>query len=394
MKNIGIVAEYNPLHNGHIYQINKIKTKFPNSNIIVIMSGNYVQRGEPAILDKFDRANLAIKNGCDLIIQLPTIASLQSADLFAFTAVNILNKLEIIDYISFGVEADNIKDFNEMVDFLIKKNSKIYKSQKKYIQNGYSYKVAYEKAIHELNPNNLKNISMPNNTLAVQYIKTLKKLKSNINYYPIIRKDGGYNSYKLDDFEFQSASTIRNLIKNNIDFTEYAPKELKNLLSKNLKSLNDYSSIFNYKVNVQDKKPDDICGFESGLLNLLNNNMCSNLEDAIEKSHNKRYTKSRLQRFVLNYLLDINNDIVNSLNKTNYIYPLKFNEKGSKLLKEIKNNKEIYIITNYKDTYNLDSINKKIFNIEIKSNSLYYINDKKEKKRFFSNIPFIYTFNE
>lgn len=389
MKNIGIVAEYNPIHNGHIYQIDKIKSKFKDSNIIVIMSGNYVQRGEPAILDKFDRASLAIKYGADLVIQLPTIASLQSADLFAFTAVNILNKMNIIDYISFGVESDNIDDFNRMVDFQIHNEKKIYELQKKYIQNGESYKVAYEKAINELNPANSKNISKPNNTLAIQYIKALKKLNSNIKYYPIIRNDGGYNSTTLDDFEFQSASTIRNLIKNDTDFTEYAPKELKDLIPNNLKSLNDYTSILDYTINILEKDPQNIAGYETGILNLINNNLDSNIEDTIEKSHNKRYTKARLQRFVLNYLLNIDNDIVNSMKEINYIYPLKFNDNGAKLLKEIKDMEEVLIITNFNDSYNLNSINEKLFDIEIKANGLYYINDKKDKERFYTNIPFV-----
>lgn len=389
MKNIGIVAEYNPIHNGHIYQIDKIKSKFKDSNIIVIMSGNYVQRGEPAILDKFDRASLAIKYGADLVIQLPTIASLQSADLFAFTAVNILNKMNIIDYISFGVESDNIDDFNRMVDFQIHNEEKIYELQKKYIQNGESYKVAYEKAINELNPANSKNISKPNNTLAIQYIKALKKLNSNIKYYPIIRNDGGYNSTTLDDFEFQSASTIRNLIKNDTDFTEYAPKELKDLIPNNLKSLNDYTSILDYTINILEKDPQNIAGYETGILNLINNNLDSNIEDTIEKSHNKRYTKARLQRFVLNYLLNIDNDIVNSMKEINYIYPLKFNDNGAKLLKEIKDMEEVLIITNFNDSYNLNSINEKLFDIEIKANGLYYINDKKDKERFYTNIPFV-----
>lgn len=389
MKNIGIVAEYNPIHNGHIYQIDKIKSKFKDSNIIVIMSGNYVQRGEPAILDKFDRASLAIKYGADLVIQLPTIASLQSADLFAFTAVNILNKMNIIDYISFGVESDNIDDFNRMVHFQIHNEEKIYELQKKYIQNGDSYKVAYEKAINELNPSNSKNISKPNNTLAIQYIKALKKLNSNIKYYPIIRNDGGYNSTTLDDFEFQSASTIRNLIKNDTDFTEYAPKELKDLIPNNLKSLNDYTSILDYTINILEKDPQNIAGYETGILNLINNNLDSNIEDTIEKSHNKRYTKARLQRFVLNYLLNIDNDIVNSMKEINYIYPLKFNDNGAKLLKEIKDMEEVLIITNFNDSYNLNSINEKLFDIEIKANGLYYINDKKDKERFYTNIPFV-----
>lgn len=389
MKNIGIVAEYNPIHNGHIYQIDKIKSKFKDSNIIVIMSGNYVQRGEPAILDKFDRASLAIKYGADLVIQLPTIASLQSADLFAFTAVNILNKMNIIDYISFGVESDNIDDFNRMVHFQIHNEEKIYELQKKYIQNGDSYKVAYEKAINELNPSNSKNISKPNNTLAIQYIKALKKLNSNIKYYPIIRNDGGYNSTTLDDFEFQSASTIRNLIKNDTNFTEYAPKELKDLIPNNLKSLNDYTSILDYTINILEKDPQNIAGYETGILNLINNNLDSNIEDTIEKSHNKRYTKARLQRFVLNYLLNIDNDIVNSMKEINYIYPLKFNDNGAKLLKEIKDMEEVLIITNFNDSYNLNSINEKLFDIEIKANGLYYINDKKDKERFYTNIPFV-----
>ena len=389
MKNIAIVAEYNPIHNGHIHQINKIKSKFPNSNIIVIMSGNYVQRGEPAILDKFDRASLAIKNGCDLVIQLPTIASLQSADLFAFTAINILNKMKLVDYISFGVESDTIDDFNYMVNIQLKNEKLIYELQKKHINNGASYKPAYEKSIREINPNIYETISKPNNTLAIQYIKAIKKLNSNIKYFPIIRNDGGYNSDTLDDFEFQSASTIRNLINKKIDFTKYAPEDIKKLIPKNIKDLNDYTSIFKYVVNILRKKPENIAGFETGILNLLSNNLNSSIKDTIQKSHNKRHTKSRLQRFVLNYLLDINNELVENMIDLSYIHALKFNDKGAKLLKEIKDIEELQVLTNFKDSYSLNKIDKSIFDIEIKANELYYINDKDEKESFYKNIPFI-----
>ena len=251
------------------------------------------------------------------------------------------------------------------------------------------YKTAYEKSIREINPNIYETISKPNNTLAIQYIKAIKKLNSNIKYFPIIRNDGGYNSDTLDDFEFQSASTIRNLINKKIDFTKYAPEDIKKLIPKNIKDLNDYTSIFKYVVNILRKKPENIAGFETGILNLLSNNLDSSIEDTIQKSHNKRHTKSRLQRFVLNYLLDINNELVENMIDLSYIHALKFNDKGAKLLKEIKDIEELQVLTNFKDSYSLNKIDKSIFDIEIKANELYYINDKDEKESFYKNIPFI-----
>lgn len=390
MKNIAIVAEYNPLHYGHIYQINKIKSKYPNSNIVIIMSGNYVQRGEPTILDKFDRANLAIKYGCDLIIQLPTISSLQSADIFSYTAINILNKMKIIDYISFGVESHSIEEFNKSIDFQIKNQDKIYLLQKKYIDLGNSYKTSYKKAMDELNPNLEIEISRPNNTLAFQYIRAIKQLKSDIGYLPIIRKDGGYNSEIIDSHEFQSANTIRNLIKDNKDFSKYAPKEISNLLNNNIqKDIQDYYEILNYNINILEKDPTCISGFEEGMTNLLNKNLNIDLEKTIEKSHNKRYSKSRLRRFIINYLLDIDIDLVNSMKNINYIYALKFNDNGKKILKNIKENTDLSIVTNFKDSYNLNSTDKKIFDIETKSNKLYYMKDLNNVDKFYKNIPYV-----
>ena len=387
MKNIGIIAEYNPMHLGHIHQIKAIKEKYPQSNIIVLMSGSFVQRGEPSILNKFDKAEIAIKNGVDLVLEMHSIISLQSADYFAYYSTMILNKLNILDYLSFGVESKDFTSLIENFEAIYLNTHMIENKLKTYIDQGLSYKHSYIRSLDELGIDS-SFIKEPNNTLAFNYYKYLRELKSNINILPVFRNDNGYNSDKVSDKNYQSASTIRKLLQGNKEFSAYVPLESKIKLEKSIKySLDNYSDLFYYKSFIVQKDPSPIAGYEPGILNLLNKNFDKTLSETIDLSHNKRHSKARLRRFIFNYLLDITTEDVNSLDKINYIRLLAFNDKGRQVLKEIKDNSEIVILNNFTDIK--DNCNKNLVDIDMKSYKLHNIRSKQLNSLDYTHMPYI-----
>ena len=389
MINIAIICEYNPMHNGHLHQIKKIKQKFPKSNIIALMSTSFVQRGEPSIINKFDKAKLAINCGVDLVFEIPAIVSLQSADYFSYYTALLLDKLKFVDYISFGIE-DDIETFNNLLTFKIKNECIISEIQGKYIKNGYSYKNAYLEAIHEIDKNVPHSIISPNNTLALNYALTLNKLNSKIKIFPIQREDGGYNSEKLDKYKFQSATTIRNLIKENHDVSNYVPAELiKILKNTNLHNIDEYSNIFYYKAFIEKNTGESIAGYEPGMLNLLKKNYSGKIFDMIEKSHNKRYSKSRLKRFIINYLLEIEIVDIKNLDKINYLRPIGFNDKGRNIINKLKKLNDVKVLNKLVEYVKLDDINRRFAEIDIKSYELQNLNNTKILNKNFKNRIYI-----
>ncbi|MFM1524661.1 MULTISPECIES: nucleotidyltransferase family protein [Helcococcus] len=389
MTNIAIICEYNPMHNGHLHQIKKIKEKFPESNIIALMSTSFVQRGEPSIIGKFDKTRSALKCGVDLVFEIPAIISLQSADYFSYYTTFLLNELGLIDYISFGIE-DDTETFYKLLDFKIKNESKIFELQGKYIKQGYSYKNAYLQAIYEIDKNVPHSIISPNNTLALNYALTLNKLNSKIKILPIQRKDGGYNSEKLDKYKFQSATTIRNLIKKNYDVSNYVPDELIEILKNtNLHNIDEYSNIFYYKAFIEKNTGESIAGFEPGILNLLKKNYSDKISNMIEKSHNKRYSKSRLKRFIINYLLDIETVDIKNLDKINYLRPIGFNDKGRDLINQLKNLTDFTILNKLVDYVTLDDVNRNFAEIDIRAYELQNLNNTKILNKNFKNRIYI-----
>ena len=298
MKNIAIICEYNPMHKGHIEQIRQIKEHFPDSNIIALMSGSFVQRGHAAILDKFSRAQIAIENGIDLVLEMPTIVSLQSADYFSYYSVKILDKLGVLDYLSFGIECEDAEKFIQTEEILAKEADSIDKLTKEYISNGLSYKQAYQLAVKESIPSIDDNFFKANNTLALGYCKALRRLNSNIDILPIHRKSADYNSDSLSNHPFQSATAIRKLMRAGEKYSKFVADRVEELyIDEKINEIEDYSQLFYYQAIVQGKNPDNIAGYENGMLNLLINNFEGSIVDAINKSHNKRYTISRLRRF-------------------------------------------------------------------------------------------------
>ena len=215
-KVLGIVAEYNPFHNGHLYQLNYSK-KITNSKYsVAVISGNFTQRGSTSLIDKWSKAEMAIKNGIDLIIELPLLYSISSAENFADGAIKILNSLGIVDYISFGTESGDISSLKTISDILVSEPEKYKSFLTAELNMGLSFPKARANALSMYLHNSKVNaniLSSPNNILGVEYLKALKKYNSSIIPLTLKRTSVDYNetTYKNN---IASSTAIRNIVKN------------------------------------------------------------------------------------------------------------------------------------------------------------------------------------
>ncbi|MDO5018251.1 MAG: nucleotidyltransferase family protein [Lagierella massiliensis] len=378
MKNIAIISEYNPFHNGHQFQINEIKKKFPNSNVISIMSGNFVQRGEPSILNKFERCKNAIESGVDLVLQIPTIYSLQSAENFALGSFKILDSLNIVDYLSFGTETTDFFKLYEVGKIQFENKIKINQLITKFMSNGHSYPKAFEIATREIVHYDLKNLFTSNNILALEYIKSKFKINSSIDFIPIIRRGSNYLDNEFKENIQPSATAIRNMVYNNklYKIKDYVPEDTFDSLSLVNKNP-DFFKILKYNFIILNKNHNKITGFEKGIDDLIKKNLkqTDNFDEFITKSKSKRYKEARLKRFILNDLLDIYKEFIDlSMRESpKFVQVLGFNHKGEKILREISNKSIVKLIVNKKDFNLEDELSKKMYSIEEKSTNLYNI---------------------
>ena len=239
---IGIIAEYNPFHNGHLYMIDKIKEMYPDSTLICVMSGNFTERGDVAIINKWKRTDIALKNKIDLVIELPFVYASQSSDYFAYGAIKILDSLKV-DKLVFGTESNDIEMLNKLAD--IQLNNEEYDSLvKNYMDEGLNYPTAMSKALNDIS--NIK-IDLPNDLLGLSYIKEIKKQNSNIEAISI-KRDNNYNSLELTD-TIASASAIRHAIMNSIDVKKFVPYDTYINLDK-IHINNNYFKLLNLYIKV------------------------------------------------------------------------------------------------------------------------------------------------
>ena len=374
-----IIAEYNPFHNGHLYQIQQIKMTLNTSHIVVIMSGSFVQRGQSAIINKYNRAKLAIDNGVNLVIELPSYYTLQSAKYFAQGGVNILNSSNVVDYLVFGSESNNksIKSASEMIF----SNEDIYNENIKHYMNlGNSYVKSTRLALEKLGVDCKLG---SNDILALEYTNALRN--KNIKGYSIIRKGQNYLSTEKSN-SFPSASYIREELRNKKieNLVDEVPKNVFEYLYKNKinESMNnEYFDILKYKVFVEKKSFNKIISYENGMENLIKNNLIksNNIDELIDKCTSARYTKARISRFILSYLLDM--EKISNVESYNYIRPLAFDSKGIQVLNLMKNNSEIPIVSKFSNYYK--SNNNPLLNLELKASNLYNLNETLVNEDFY-----------
>ncbi len=361
-KVLGIISEYNPFHNGHLYHLIKSKKITNAEYTIAIIGGNFTQRGEASLLDKWSKAEIALLNGIDLVLELPTLYATSSAENFAEGAIKILDSIQIVDNISFGAETSNISILDKFADILYNE-PKEYKALLSHeLSKGVSYPKARENALM-LYLNDIRRfapvLSSPNNILGIEYLKALKKYKSSIEPILVQRINSGYNDIKFSG-NIASATAIRNLILNNNynNLNKLLPISSYSILKENIKkghivrNISNFDKIVIYNLRRMSTSqiaelPDVSEGLEFSIKKAANS--CNTISELINIVNSKRYTKTRLQRIVLYSLLGITKKDIQVSKKTiPYIRVLGFNEKGKHIISEISKNNRLNIITSVK----------------------------------------------
>lgn len=375
MKSLGIISEFNPFHNGHKYLLDKAISDLDIDISVSIMSGDFVQRGEPAIMDKFTRAKIAINQGFDLIIEMPSFVTLQSAEFFALKSVYILDKLGI-DYLVFGIENIYPSDFLSYAEIIINNTDRVDSLTKKYLEEGLSYPKAHNKAIG--NFVDLDFLSS-NNILALEYLRAIRKINSNIKPYPIRRIKTLNSDKSIKDSNFASSTAIRNNLDKNIQvlMPNESFEELIKFTSKNKNFDENYIyNIFCYKILIENKDMDNTLGYEDGINNYLKKLAKKHklYQEFLKEATNQRYTTSRIKRLVLNYILDNNFDL-NDID-ISFIKILAYNNNALVYFKDF--NKNLTLIINKKDTNILDLKNIVIYDKMISSSNFYSLGRSRE----------------
>ena len=324
MKILGIVAEYNPFHNGHKYHLEQSKKITGADYSIAIMSGSFLQRGEPALIDKFSRSKSAILGGIDLVIELPFIYSSQTAEVFSKGAIKILDSLNVVDFVSFGSEMENLDDLKLIAKTLLEEPKDFSNFLQEYLKSGLSFARARELALNQyFTINQGLNLSIEtilkgsNNILSIEYLKELYFLNSSIE--PISIKRLG-NNYR-DDFlgqEFSSASSIRKyLLEDKLDdIVDFLPTQsLKTILDfkasyKNYNTLENYYSPIVSNLILNPDSLNEIFDITFDLKNVMVNNLegKETIQSLVDSMSSKSYTRTRIQRACINSLLSYTKD--------------------------------------------------------------------------------------
>lgn len=391
MKVVGIVAEYNPFHNGHQYQLEKVKQETGADYIIIAMSGNYLQRGVPALCDKFVRTEMALRCGADLVLEIPTVWATASAEYYAQAGVALLVATGVVTHIAFGAETNDLDSLME-ISSILKHEPDVYRAVlANSIRSGNSFPVARKNALMTSLPNFSEEkldelLDTPNNILALEYLKAMPD-----SILPILikREGAGYHDTDMDT-ELPSASAIRKAIFNNgteINFEELEnamPKEsfalLKNAYECNqLMTTNDFSDSLGYRLLSQNHTSfATYADCNQDFSNKIKNNLKDYVffEDFVDALKTKDITYTRVNRCLLHILLDIKQSdytIGRAIGYASYLRILGFKDASSALLSEMKRSTETPIISKAADAeILLDYETNKFFDKDVFASNLYY----------------------
>ena len=360
---LGIIAEYNPFHNGHLYQIEEAKRQTGAEYVVAIITGNFTQRGNTSLVNKWTKAQMALENGVDIVLELPTVYSISSAENFAQGAIKVLESLRIVDTLCFGTETGDFAALNNIANVLYHEPKEYSAILNHELGKGISYPKARENALM-MYLNDIKRyaniLSGSNNILAIEYLKALKKLKSEIKPFPIERKKVYYNDEKIVD-EFASSTAIRKLValEQYDDLRKVMPRNSYMLLKEEIRKGSYVLDLIKYekeilytlrKMNIKEiaDLPDVSEGLEPAIKNAANS--CNSLLEFVNIVKSKRYTQTRIQRILVYVLLGITKkDMENSKKVIPYARVLGFNSKGKEMLSDICNiNPKIQMITSVK----------------------------------------------
>lgn len=379
MKICAVVAEFNPFHNGHAYLLEKIRSS-GYSHIVVVMSGNYVQRGEAAIFPKDARAKAALQMGANLVIELPTVKVLATAEKYAFSALSVIKKFgNQINALAFGTETENFENLVEIKEIL---GTELFKKEVKLqLEKGLSFAVCRENAVRNISkkPCIANEIKNPNNILAVEYLKAMDKLGMSLDCLPVKRMEV--------PGKYFSASKLREMIiQENLDFKNYIPEKLN--FNINLKaSYFEMGGEIICKLRSLEKSdfarlPDVSEGLENRIRSAVKK-ACS-LPELLEFAKTKRYAMARIKRIILCAFLGIDSNMASA--EIPYVRVLGSDKKGFEILKNV----DSPVVTRYSDVLKLGSDAQNFFELENKFTNIYYSLTKEilpcEKEKTFKMI--------
>ena len=415
MKVAGIIAEYNPFHNGHAYHIEEVRKKTGADYIIAIMSGNFVQRGGPAIVDKYTRTKMALLGGADLVIELPVVAATASAETFARCGVAILNSIGVVTHLGFGCETDDLELLHALANLFVEEPKEYQELLSSYLKEGLSYPAARAKAAGEYfqkfvadtsitNRNSTHNVyadgiidntlnieatlNNPNNILAIEYLKALKQINSTIKPCPILRQGNHYHDEDLSGSISSATAIRRNMLELEVSTMEYENLLLKyipqiclDILLESLKLCppiieNDFSSLLHYKLYLEQNDFRNYSDVKDDLANRILNLQESYVSFTvfIDEIKTKNMTYTNVSRALLHILLDIKKSHMNDLTSSNYapyIRVLGFRKSSSLLLNKLKNSSIPVVAQLAKDKKGLNDTALRLLQLDISSAHIY-----------------------
>lgn len=419
MKAVGIIAEYNPFHNGHQYHLRESMRLTGADASVAVMSGNFVQRGEPACLEKWVRAEMAVKSGVDLVLELPFVYAVNSAEFFAKGAIRLLEGLGCVEAVCFGSEEGNLDQLSAAAAILAEENGEFRTELKKKLDTGMSYPKARSAVLSQFFPNGGSLLKGPNNILAVEYLKQLLLTNSAIQAVAIKREGAEYLSKtlpermkKTDSFmQFASASAIRAVIHEkrgeNPDFQwiyQFLPSQSADVLKRFYDdvyiNLNDFYPLLVYAV--LSSEPAELAailsvgeGLENRLLEKIR--IADSAEELVALVLSKRYTQTRIQRMLIQILTGLTREAFQKIDKNNAMYGrvLGFSQRGARLLKEMKKSGccRIPLLTNVNRDRLFSPEEELLLSYDVKASDLYHLAGGKNLYHFsdFVRTPYCVT---
>ena len=395
MKICAIISEYNPFHYGHLKHIEDAKKQSGADAVMIILSGNFTQRGEPTIVNKHVRARIALEAGADIVVQMPTAYATSTAEIFALAGVKIANSFDSVTDLAFGCETKHTQLLQELAEFFVNEPKEYKTKLKKYLDQGNSLVTSRQKAIEDLieegqasfsNPSEISNVlKQPNNILAIEYLKALINTNSKIKPVFTTRGDSDYNSEEVVG-KNSSATAIRaRLYKTGkvSKIKKLVPKFTYSLLKEELKTfgmpdMNLFNDLCMYKLKMSTpeeiKKVFDVTeGLENRFHDMSRNT--KSLSELLLQVKTKRYTFTRIKRIILGNLLEINSKAVKSIYDLKilpFIKVLAFKDEREELLKSVSANTNLIIRVNNVESEQSE-IYKELANIEDRANQVYYM---------------------
>ena len=383
MNFLGIVAEYNPFHLGHRYHIEQACQQQNIDGVVAVMSGNFTQRGEAALFDKWSRAECALKQGVDLVLELPAAFATRSANYFALGGILSLAATGVVNYFSCGIESKSPQELSQLAQYLANEPEEYKQALQNLLNQGLSYPAAQQKALASLNITGVAELDKPNNLLALNYLQVIAKHK--LNLQPLfVTRSGAYHgtASEIAEGEFASASAIRDLLlAADISWQNHLAPEVLAILQRQMHkgypplcNQNFAQAIFTLLRRSDPQELAEIIEIREGLEHRLYTmaNQSASLVQLCEAVKSKRYTYTRIQRLLIHILLGYTRYLVYP--EPAYLRVLGFNQKGQDILKQMKQKATLPILTRVAvDTQKLDAYGQSMLALDVRATDLYYL---------------------